>query len=370
MAIRVAHIGTGNVGGLALSELIANPAFELTGLVVSTDEKVGKDAGELAGLDVTTGITATKDLDAVWPPNPSAPSTARWATTGCRRRWRTCARSWPPGSTWSARRPGVLQFPWQVMPDKYIEPLEDAGRAGQFEHLHQRCRSGLHHRPDSAGLRQHLSEHPAGALHGDRRLRHLRRRDRDVRRHGLRSTARRGADAVPARRPEHRVGLRDPAAGGRAEHQHRLDRARATSASPRRRRSTSPPATSPRAGSRPCASRSRAWSATIPSSSSSTSPGCGATCVRSGPSPPSPAGPTASRSPVSRPMPSTSARPAQGRPQPRRHRRRGRAHRQRHPGGDRRAAGHPDHAEPSAGLRGRAVLRAVGGPRSAGRASA
>ncbi len=55
MAIRVAHIGTGNVGRLALSELIANPAFELTGLVVSTDEKVGKDAGELAGLDVTTG---------------------------------------------------------------------------------------------------------------------------------------------------------------------------------------------------------------------------------------------------------------------------------------------------------------------------
>ena len=65
MAIRVAHIGTGNVGRLALSELIANPAFELTGLVVSTDEKVGKDAGELAGLDVTTGITATKDLDDV-----------------------------------------------------------------------------------------------------------------------------------------------------------------------------------------------------------------------------------------------------------------------------------------------------------------
>ena len=70
MAIRVAHIGTGNVGRLALSELIANPAFELTGLVVSTDDKVGKDAGELAGLDVTTGITATKDLDAVLAAEP------------------------------------------------------------------------------------------------------------------------------------------------------------------------------------------------------------------------------------------------------------------------------------------------------------
>lgn len=31
MAIRAAHIGTGNVGRLALAELISNPAFELTG---------------------------------------------------------------------------------------------------------------------------------------------------------------------------------------------------------------------------------------------------------------------------------------------------------------------------------------------------
>ena len=31
MASRVAHVGTGNVGGLALAELIANPQFELTG---------------------------------------------------------------------------------------------------------------------------------------------------------------------------------------------------------------------------------------------------------------------------------------------------------------------------------------------------
>ncbi len=51
MAIRVAHVATGNVGRLALIELITNPQFELTGLCVSTPEKVGKDAGELAGLD-------------------------------------------------------------------------------------------------------------------------------------------------------------------------------------------------------------------------------------------------------------------------------------------------------------------------------
>ena len=34
MAIRVAHVGTGNVGRLALTELVSNPQFELTGLCV------------------------------------------------------------------------------------------------------------------------------------------------------------------------------------------------------------------------------------------------------------------------------------------------------------------------------------------------
>ena len=55
MAIRVAHIGTGNVGRIALNHLISDPRFDLTGVWVSSDAKVGKDAGELAGLDVSTG---------------------------------------------------------------------------------------------------------------------------------------------------------------------------------------------------------------------------------------------------------------------------------------------------------------------------
>ncbi|RFZ09206.1 hypothetical protein VIMS_04032 [Mycobacterium marinum] len=65
MAIRVAHVGTGNVGRLALSELVTNPAFELTAVCVSTPEKVGRDAGDLAGVGIETGIAAINDLDAV-----------------------------------------------------------------------------------------------------------------------------------------------------------------------------------------------------------------------------------------------------------------------------------------------------------------
>lgn len=65
MPIRVLHIATGNVGRIALSQLIEDPRFELVGLVVSDLAKVGRDAGELARLDAVTGIVATDDLAAV-----------------------------------------------------------------------------------------------------------------------------------------------------------------------------------------------------------------------------------------------------------------------------------------------------------------
>mgnify|MGYP002148439556 CR=1 FL=1 len=65
MAIRVALVGTGNAGRLALRQLIDDPRFELVAVGVSTPEKAGKDAGELAGLEVATGITAVIGLDGV-----------------------------------------------------------------------------------------------------------------------------------------------------------------------------------------------------------------------------------------------------------------------------------------------------------------
>jgi hypothetical protein len=48
-AIRVALIGTGNCGSLALKQLVNDARFDLTGVWVSSDAKVAKDAGELAG---------------------------------------------------------------------------------------------------------------------------------------------------------------------------------------------------------------------------------------------------------------------------------------------------------------------------------
>jgi hypothetical protein len=65
MAIRVALIGTGNCGSLALRQLVTDTRIDLTGVWVSSEAKVGRDAGDLAGLDVTTGVQAVNDLESI-----------------------------------------------------------------------------------------------------------------------------------------------------------------------------------------------------------------------------------------------------------------------------------------------------------------
>jgi hypothetical protein len=67
MPLKVIVWGTGSVGRLALREVLRNDAFELIGVKVFTDAKVGKDAIELAadGLTGTSGVKAVKDVDAL-----------------------------------------------------------------------------------------------------------------------------------------------------------------------------------------------------------------------------------------------------------------------------------------------------------------
>jgi hypothetical protein len=65
MPYRVVQWSTGNVGRHALAGIDARPDLELVGLFVSNPHKVGRDAGELAGLGRTLGVTATNDADAL-----------------------------------------------------------------------------------------------------------------------------------------------------------------------------------------------------------------------------------------------------------------------------------------------------------------
>lgn len=130
MAIRVAHVGTGNVGRLALAALLGNPAYELTAVGVSTDAKVGKDAGELAGLDVVTGITATKGLDEVLATAPDCVVYCAMGDTRLPEAMADCRRILEAGVNVVGSAPGVLQYPWGVIPDKYIDRVQDSARLG------------------------------------------------------------------------------------------------------------------------------------------------------------------------------------------------------------------------------------------------
>jgi len=64
MGHRVIQFGTGFVGHFALRAIIEHPDLDLVGVWVHSDEKVGLDAGEIAGTP-TTGIRATNDLEAL-----------------------------------------------------------------------------------------------------------------------------------------------------------------------------------------------------------------------------------------------------------------------------------------------------------------
>jgi hypothetical protein len=61
---RVVQWATGSVGQISIRHFVDNPAFELVGVFVTSDEKRGKDAGELAGI-APVGVSATTDADEI-----------------------------------------------------------------------------------------------------------------------------------------------------------------------------------------------------------------------------------------------------------------------------------------------------------------
>jgi len=64
MPYRVIQWSTGNVGRFATRGIINHPDLELVGLWVHSEDKVGKDAGELASVG-PVGVAATDDADAL-----------------------------------------------------------------------------------------------------------------------------------------------------------------------------------------------------------------------------------------------------------------------------------------------------------------
>jgi 4-hydroxy-tetrahydrodipicolinate reductase len=130
MPIKVAAIGTGNVGRHALTQLITDPRFELTAVWVSSDGKKGRDAGELAGLDVETGILATNDLDAVLATGPACAVYTAMADNRLVEALEDYRRILAAGVNVVASAAVFLQYPWGTLPDEMIAPIEEAAATG------------------------------------------------------------------------------------------------------------------------------------------------------------------------------------------------------------------------------------------------
>ncbi|MFJ6698169.1 dihydrodipicolinate reductase [Streptomyces sp. NPDC091272] len=64
--------GTGNVGRAAIRAVAAHPALKLAAVLVHDPRKVGRDAGQLAGLDTELGVAATDSIEAVLAARPRA----------------------------------------------------------------------------------------------------------------------------------------------------------------------------------------------------------------------------------------------------------------------------------------------------------
>jgi len=64
MAVRVVQWTTGNVGQRSVRAVVAHPDLDLVGCYAWSPDKVGRDVGELCGID-PVGVTATDDVDAL-----------------------------------------------------------------------------------------------------------------------------------------------------------------------------------------------------------------------------------------------------------------------------------------------------------------
>ena len=307
MTIRVALIGTGNVGKPALVHLINDSRFELTGVWVSSEAKAGKDAAELAGLDDSTGITATNDLDAVLATNPECAVYTALADNRLPDALEDYRRILSAGVNVVGSSAVFLQYPWQVIPDELLKPIEDAAQAGKSSVFV----NGI----DPGFANDLLPLALAGTCQSIDQIRCMEIINYDTYDSadvmfgvmGFGKPHRRDSDAAATRRAEPRVGFGGAPARRRPRHLARRGERRPTFANRRQRTSTSHPVTYRRAARRHCGSRCEECSTASPPLCSNTSPDCATTCARTGRSRPKTVAPIASRSPASRRMRWTSA---------------------------------------------------------------
>lgn len=130
MTYRVVQWSTGNVGRNAIAGIDARPDLELVGVWVSNPAKVGKDAGELAGLGRELGVTATGDMDEILALRPDCVVYTAMADVRIFEALDDLARILRAGINVVSSSPVFLQFPDGVVPPEMAEPIRAAAAEG------------------------------------------------------------------------------------------------------------------------------------------------------------------------------------------------------------------------------------------------
>jgi 4-hydroxy-tetrahydrodipicolinate reductase len=129
MTYRVVQWSTGNVGVHAIAGIDSNPALELVGCFVTNPDKVGKDAGRLAGLDKDLGVAATNDIEALLALKPDCIVHTAWADTRLFEALEDLAMFLRHGINVVSSSPVFMQYPYGVA-DDLAAPVIAAAKEG------------------------------------------------------------------------------------------------------------------------------------------------------------------------------------------------------------------------------------------------
>jgi 2,4-diaminopentanoate dehydrogenase len=127
---RVVAWSTGNVGVHVIAGIDARPDLELVGVWVSNPDKVGKDAGVLAGLGRTLGVTATNDVRSLVALRPDVVVHTAMADNRLGEAIEDICTLLRAGLNVVSSGPVFLQYPFGVVDDAMVQPVVEAAREG------------------------------------------------------------------------------------------------------------------------------------------------------------------------------------------------------------------------------------------------
>jgi hypothetical protein len=127
---------TGTVGRHAIAGIDARPDLELVGVWVSNPDKVGRDAGRLAGLGRDLGVLATHDREALFALKPDCIVHTAMADDRILECMQDLIGFLEHGINVVSSGPVLLCFPDGLGLDSYVERIREAGaRTGASLHV-------------------------------------------------------------------------------------------------------------------------------------------------------------------------------------------------------------------------------------------